>query len=132
MIHDILLKLACSPLLTCIFITHMDITFEAYIFGCVSIRAVELLTQVLWLLKFLQKNLGVLVCMWDPSYVCRLIFSKFDSFACASHGTIFDIVYKTNSYFEKFSSILTWCLFGSGELWCVQSTYKLMSPTLIA
>ena len=30
--------------------------FEAYIVGCVSVRALELLTQVLWLLKFLQKE----------------------------------------------------------------------------
>ena len=30
--------------------------FEAYIFGCVSVRAVELLTQVLWILKFLHKK----------------------------------------------------------------------------
>ena len=30
--------------------------FEAYIFGCVSVRALELLTQVLRLLKFLQKK----------------------------------------------------------------------------
>ena len=30
--------------------------FEAYIFGFVNVRALELLTQVLWLLKFLQKK----------------------------------------------------------------------------
>ena len=30
--------------------------FEAYIFACVNVRALELLTQVLWLLKFLQKK----------------------------------------------------------------------------
>ena len=29
------------------------ILFEAFIFGCVSIRAMELQTQVFWLLKFL-------------------------------------------------------------------------------
>ena len=31
-------------------------TFKAYIFGCVSVRALELLTQALWLLEFLQKK----------------------------------------------------------------------------
>ena len=30
--------------------------FKAYIFDCVSVKALELLTQVLWLLKFLQKK----------------------------------------------------------------------------
>ena len=30
--------------------------FEVHIFSCVNVRAVELLTQVLWLLKFLQKK----------------------------------------------------------------------------
>ena len=30
--------------------------FKAYIFGCVTVRAVELLTQVFWLRKFLQKK----------------------------------------------------------------------------
>ena len=29
---------------------------EVYVFGCVSVRAIELLMQVLWLLKFLQKK----------------------------------------------------------------------------
>ena len=40
----------------------------------------------------------------------RSIFSKLDSFACASHGIIFDIY--VNKDFEKFRSILTYCLFG--------------------
>ena len=31
--------------------------FEAYMFGCVSVSAVELLMYVLWLLRFLQKNI---------------------------------------------------------------------------
>ena len=31
-------------------------TFEAYIFGCIGVRTVELATQVLWLLKFLQRK----------------------------------------------------------------------------
>ena len=30
--------------------------FEAYIFVCVNVRILELLTQVLWLLKFLQNK----------------------------------------------------------------------------
>ena len=30
--------------------------FKAYSFGCVTVRALELLKQVLWLLKFLQKK----------------------------------------------------------------------------
>ena len=30
--------------------------FEAYILGCITVSAIELLTQVVWLLKFLQKK----------------------------------------------------------------------------
>ena len=32
---------------------HTARAFQAYIFGCVSVRALELLTQALWLLEFL-------------------------------------------------------------------------------
>ena len=46
--------------------------FEAYIFGCVSVRALELLTQVLWLLKFLQKK-----SWWS----CLHVRSAIDRFA---------------------------------------------------
>ena len=63
--------------------------FEAYIFGCVSIRTVKLLWQVLWLLKFSDTK------SWYSCSTCEIhqtsIFSKFESFACASHRTIFDI-----------------------------------------
>ena len=35
---------------------HTARNFKAYIVGCVSVRVLEFLTQVLWLLKFLQKE----------------------------------------------------------------------------
>ena len=46
--------------------------FEGYIFGCVSVRALELLTQVLWQLKFLQKK-----SWWS----CLHVRSAIDRFA---------------------------------------------------
>ena len=64
--------------------------FEPHIVCCVSVRALELLMHVLWLLKFLQKE------SWQSMlFACeirhRSIFSKSDSFSCEFHGTIFDI-----------------------------------------
>ena len=35
---------------------HAAQIFQAYTFGYVSVRVIELLAQVLWLLKFLQKK----------------------------------------------------------------------------
>ena len=61
------------------------ITFKAYIFGGVSVRDVELLAQVFWLLKFIQKNLSLPICMSCQIHH-RSIFSKFDSFACVYMG----------------------------------------------
>ena len=65
-------------------------SFEAYIFGCVSVRELELLTQVLWLLSEVSTE-EVLVVLFASEICHRSIFSKFDSFACKSHRTIFDI-----------------------------------------
>ena len=44
--------------------------FKAYIVGCVSVRALEFLTQVLWLLKFLQKE-SWLFCLHVRSAIDR-------------------------------------------------------------
>ena len=46
--------------------------FEAYIVGCVSVRALKFLTQVLWLLNFLQKE------SWQS---CLHVRSAIDRFA---------------------------------------------------
>ena len=40
-------------------------TLEAYIFGCIGVRTVELATPVLWLLKFLQRK------PWSSSLLMR-------------------------------------------------------------
>ena len=40
----------------CILVSTAGCIWPAYILDCVSIRAVELLAQVLWLMKFLQKK----------------------------------------------------------------------------
>ena len=62
MSHDILLKLSYSspspsPSQPCYRNrAHTARIFEAYIVGCVSVRALEFLTQVLWVLKFPQKE----------------------------------------------------------------------------
>ena len=40
-------------------------TLEAYIFGCIGVRTVELATRVLWLLKFLQRK------PWSSSSLVR-------------------------------------------------------------
>ena len=72
--------------------------FKAYIFGWVSVRALELLTQVLWLL--IEEILAFL-------FACeihhRLVLSEFESSACACHTTIFGCI---NKHFKKFCSIL--------------------------
>ena len=68
---------------------HVAIIFETYVFGCVSVRAVELLTQVLWLLKFLQTK------SWCSHLHVRSAITRFsqsfESFVFVSHGTIFDV-----------------------------------------
>ena len=46
--------------------------FEPYFVGCINVRALELLTQVLWLLKFLQKE------SWQ---FCLLVRSAIDRFS---------------------------------------------------
>ena len=51
--------------------------FEAYIVGCVSVRALELLMQVSWLLKILQKE------SWQS---CLHVRSAIDRFSqCLIH-----------------------------------------------
>ena len=64
----------------------------------------------------------ILVFPFAYEICLRLIFLKFDSFACASHGTIFDI----ELCFEKLCLILACLLCGSGELCCTQHAYKSM------
>ena len=60
MVHDILLKLSYScppPSHTHLHNRpHTAQNSEAYIFACVNVRTLELLTQALWLIKFLQKK----------------------------------------------------------------------------
>ena len=51
---------------------HTARIFEAYIFGCVGGRALKVLTQVLWLLKFLRKK------YW---WSCLHVRSAIDRFA---------------------------------------------------
>ena len=46
--------------------------FKAYFFGCVSVRALDILTQVVWLLKFLHKK-----SWWS----CLRLRSTIDRFA---------------------------------------------------
>ena len=57
--------------------------FETYISGCVTVRAVELLKQVLWLLKFLQKK------FWCSNLHVR---SAIDQFSPRSIHFLVDLV----------------------------------------
>ena len=69
--------------LFCILVGTTGRTWPAYIFDCVSIKAVELLAQVLWLLKFLQKK------SWCSHLHVRSAIDRFSQslIACGSHGT---------------------------------------------
>ena len=58
--------------------------FKAYIFGCVSVTATELLMQVLCLLKFRQK-----ISYCSTLHVSTIPRLKFDLIVCTFHGIIF-------------------------------------------
>ena len=108
--HGILLKLSYSSLplllLLCIYLsTTGPILPEVHIFACVNVRVLELLTQVLWLLKVLQKK-----SWWSCLHV-RFAIVRF------SHSLIHllvdlmgqSLIYK---HFKKFCLVLTCSLFG--------------------
>ena len=61
---------------------HTARNFEAYIFGCVSVRVLGLLMQVLWLLKFLQKS------WWS----CLRVKSAIDQFTQSLNHFLVDLM----------------------------------------
>ena len=79
--------------------------FEAYIFGCVSVRALELLTQVLWLLKFLQKE-----SWWSCLHVRSDIYRFTQSLIHLLVNLMGQSLY-IKKHFEQFCLILTCRLF---------------------
>ena len=106
--YDILLKLAFSSLLHLSSSLSYSLTqqaahdhiFEVYTFGCVSIRALELLIQVLWLLKFPQKKF---CCSHLHVRSAIVQFSQsLIIFVCVSHETIFDILINILRSFARF------------------------------
>ena len=78
--------------------------FEAYIFGSVSVKALELTNTSSLAIKVSTEE--VLVVLFACEICHRSICSKFVSFACESHGTIIDTLY-INKLFEQFCLILT-------------------------
>ena len=71
--------------------------FEAFIFDCVSVRAVELLTQVLWLLKFLQKK------FWFSHLYVRSTINRF--FPSSIHF-LADLMGQSWIYKQTFGEVL--------------------------
>ena len=76
--------------------SECDVTFERYRINT-SALPIKVSTE------------EALVVLFACEICHRSICSKFDSFPCGSHGTIFDI--RINKHFEQFHSILTCRLF---------------------
>ena len=83
--------------------------FEAYIIGCDSFTALDLLTQVLWSFKFPHSK------SWSSILLVRAAISDFLKvwfvYSCASWDNLWYII----KHIEEFRSILTRCL--SGKWW---------------
>ena len=125
--HGILLKLSYPPSSSPLHThyckrPHTARMFEDYMFGCVTVRAVELITQVLWLLKFLQKK-----------FCCchlygRFTIGRFSPSLIHFYVDLMGNLGYINEHFEKFCSILTYHLFGKWQavlhMMCLHSNLR--------